>query len=273
MHCTREESGKETLWSQTLKNWRRWTHQNSHRKAQCKGSVNADESSSRIWNSQNLGRRSTSETIHFNQGSSWTRRGTRSFSRRIRRTLFSTSLFKMNQHGMMRKLKNDFWSITGRFQLPPSRGIQSQTVHAERRINSCSAEVHRRDQGITCASLSLDVLLEKNRLMTHWNLDGERELSNAWTRCTRFNLLNGRPTWRMARRVGSPRHVRNKRRRTREGPEPDVCANTLVAGWHTQGKGELTSFRSAVKSAWFSHVVRGRQSSPIPAQASRWRWL
>ena len=26
MHCTWEDSGKETLWSQTLKNWRRWTH-------------------------------------------------------------------------------------------------------------------------------------------------------------------------------------------------------------------------------------------------------
>ena len=26
---TREESGKETFWSQTLKNWTRWTHQNS----------------------------------------------------------------------------------------------------------------------------------------------------------------------------------------------------------------------------------------------------
>ena len=29
MHETRGESGKETLWSRTLKNWRRWTHQNS----------------------------------------------------------------------------------------------------------------------------------------------------------------------------------------------------------------------------------------------------
>ena len=28
MHCTREESGKETLWSQTMKKWRRWTHLN-----------------------------------------------------------------------------------------------------------------------------------------------------------------------------------------------------------------------------------------------------
>ena len=29
MHYARGESGKETLWSQTLKSWRRWTHQNS----------------------------------------------------------------------------------------------------------------------------------------------------------------------------------------------------------------------------------------------------
>ena len=43
----------------------------------------------RRWNSQNPWRRSTSETIHLNQGSSWTMRGTRSFSRRTRRTLFS----------------------------------------------------------------------------------------------------------------------------------------------------------------------------------------
>ena len=29
MHFSRRESGKETLWSQTLKNWWRWTQQNS----------------------------------------------------------------------------------------------------------------------------------------------------------------------------------------------------------------------------------------------------
>ena len=32
MHFSRCESGKETLWSQTLKNWKRWTHLNSTRK-------------------------------------------------------------------------------------------------------------------------------------------------------------------------------------------------------------------------------------------------
>ena len=47
--------------------------------------------------------------------------------------------------------KNDFWSITGDFILPPSRGTQSQTVHAERRIisYSYSDEVHRRYQNNT----------------------------------------------------------------------------------------------------------------------------
>ena len=32
IRCTREESGKETSWSPTLMNWRRWTHLESMRK-------------------------------------------------------------------------------------------------------------------------------------------------------------------------------------------------------------------------------------------------
>ena len=45
---------------------------------------------------------------------------------------------------------------------------------------------------------SLDVLLEK-QIEDHWNADGEREPSDAWTGFTRFILLNERPpegyTW------------------------------------------------------------------------------
>ena len=44
----------------------------------------------------------------------------------------------------------------------------------------------------------LDVLLEKN-IEDYWNVDGERELSDAWRGFTRFVLLNERPpegyTW------------------------------------------------------------------------------
>ena len=81
----------------------------------------------------------------------------------------------------------------------------------------------------------------------------------------------------------SPRHVRNRRRRTRKGPEPACVRARLLGGWHTQGvKGELTSCRGTVQSAWSGtssetegrpgcphgcgRHVRGRQSSSIPAQ-------
>ena len=88
---------------------------------------------------------------------------------------------------------------------------------------------------------------------------------------------------------GVPRHAKNRRRRARQRPEPACVQTPLIAGWHTQGeKGELTSCRGTVQSAWQrppvgrtrgkarlparvsgDHVVRGRRSSPIPAQASR----
>ena len=77
---TWEESGKETLWSQTLRNWHRWPHLKSTRKDAV---LPPNHIPSRRWNSQNLWRRSTSENIHLNQGSSRTMRGTRSSSRRI----------------------------------------------------------------------------------------------------------------------------------------------------------------------------------------------
>ena len=43
---------------------------------------------------------------------------------------------------------------------------------------------------------SLDVLLEKP-IDDHWNVDGERELSDAWTGFTRFDLQKGKAIWRM----------------------------------------------------------------------------
>ena len=52
--------------------------------------------------------------------------------------------------------------------------------------------------------------------------------------------------------VDSPRHVQDRRRRAREGPELACVQETpLVHGWHTQGrKDELTSCRGTVQSAW-----------------------
>ena len=51
----------------------------------------------------------------------------------------------------------------------------------------------------------------------------------------------------MARGMGSPRQVSNRRRRTREGPEPACVLSPLLPGWHMQGgKDELTSCRGTV---------------------------
>ena len=93
-------------------------------------------------------------------------------------------------------------------------------------------------------------------------------------------------------RWGPQRRATNRWRRTRKGPEL-ACVQSLFfslfSGWHTQGgKDELTSCRGTVQSAWQKppvsrkggraglptrvsgrHVVRGRQSSPFPAHASR----
>ena len=95
---------------------------------------------------------------------------------------------------MMRKLE----MITGPFQaiyFPSSRGTQSQTVRAERRIISHSAAVHRRYQKyryvVGCNA--------GENIEDYWNVDGDRELSDAWIGCTRFILFNERPpdgyTW------------------------------------------------------------------------------
>ena len=41
MHCLREEFWKEIFWSQTLRNWRIWTHQKSILEDQCRRSIDA----------------------------------------------------------------------------------------------------------------------------------------------------------------------------------------------------------------------------------------
>ena len=107
MCCMQEESGKETLWSQTLKNWRRWTHRNStlvgsiQRKCERRKQKKISYSLQKM-DSQNFSwERTASEKIHFNPGTSRTRRRTRNFFSKITRiawrwrqiSFFVTTLF------------------------------------------------------------------------------------------------------------------------------------------------------------------------------------
>ena len=80
--------------------------------------------------------------------------------------------------------KQRFLVHFGEVHLSPSRGTQSQSVHAERRIISYSTEVHRRYQNSTYVTGCITD--------DHWKVDGERELSDAWTGFTRFISLNER---------------------------------------------------------------------------------
>ena len=198
MRYTRGESGNETYWSRTLKNWSRWTHL----KFTPEGSMQRKcwrrwkwqfHIPCRRWNSQNFWLGSASDTIHLDPGSPSPRR-TRSSSRRIRRTLFSnTSSSGLNT----RWCGSQKWFLVhdGRFHLTISRGTQSQTVRAERRIISYSAEIYRRYQKHTYITWCN----AGENIDDYWNGDGERELPDKWTGFTRFTILKEKPpdgyTW------------------------------------------------------------------------------
>ena len=85
--------------------------------------------------------------------------------------------------------RNDFWSISGNF---------IYRHHVEPRVKLYvpteeSFPIPQKYIDVTrTTDTSLDVMLEKN-IDDYWNVDGERELSDAWTGFTRFNILNEKP--------------------------------------------------------------------------------
>ena len=91
--------------------------------------------------------------------------------------------------------RNDFWTITGGFfyrhHVVPRVKLympKEETFPLPLKYIDVTRTTHT----------SLDELLEKH-LEGYWNVDGEKELSDAWTGLTRFILLNERPpdgyTW------------------------------------------------------------------------------
>ena len=98
-------------------------------------------------------------------------------------------IFKKTQPVMMRKRK----MTSGR---PQQNSFIVITVYRE---SNCTFPLPMKYIDVTRTThTSLDVLMEK-LIEDYWNVDGERELSDAWTSFTRFILLNERPpdgcTW------------------------------------------------------------------------------
>ena len=85
--------------------------------------------------------------------------------------------------------KNDFWSITGDFiyrhHVEPRIKLympREESFHIPLRYIDVTRTTHT----------SLDVLMEKH-IEDCWNVDADREISDAWTGFTRFISLNERP--------------------------------------------------------------------------------
>ena len=97
---------------------------------------------------------------------------------------------------------NDFWSMSGSF-------IYRHHVEPRVKLHVPKEEsflIPLKYIDVTrTTDTSLDVMLEKN-IEVHWNVDGDRELSDAWTAITRFTVLSEKPPdghtwsgWRLSR--------------------------------------------------------------------------
>ena len=122
--------------------------------------------------------------------------------------------------------KSDFWSISGDFiyrhHVEPRVKLYVQTEE------SFPTPMKYIDVTRT-TDTHLDVMLEKH-IEDHWNVDGERELSDAWTGFTRFTSLNERPLTVYGQKCGNMRvthrNAKNSKRglpRNRSSTIPEDC--------------------------------------------------
>ena len=70
----------------------------------------------------------------------------------------------------------------------------------------------------------------------------------------------------MARGMGSPRHVDNRRRRTREGPNLRVCEHLCSVGWRMQVG--MMKHPAVVPSSWHGKNLQlvARRRTGLPAR-------
>ena len=145
--CTRCEFGRVTYWFQTLRSWKRWTHQksalkDSMRRKKYFPKKMENSFSSRRWTNQTSWRRWGTENTHLDTGTPNSRGKSNGFSWRIRRVSSTTS----------RVISGCWWSDkwflvqVRKLHIPPSRWTKSQTLLAERRIIPYSIEIHWRIQ-------------------------------------------------------------------------------------------------------------------------------
>ena len=98
-----------------------------------------------------------------------------------------------------------------------------------------------------------------------------QDLMNSMNDSGDFQEVESNYTGRWPGRWEFPRQVKNRRRRTREGPEPACVQTPFHSGmWHMQGeKVELTSCRGTAQSAWQKPPERRKGGrAGLPARES-----
>ena len=144
MYYARGESGKETSWSQTLRNWEKMDASEIHGRRLNTKEVLTPKSGEnfdlpdRRWNSQIIPRRSGSEEIHRNPEQPRSRRRTRKSFRRIRRVSSTTSRLISQVMVKQEMISGPFQGTT----FTVITFLPSLTVRAERRIIPNSTAIH-----------------------------------------------------------------------------------------------------------------------------------
>ena len=147
-HCTREEFGRVTWWLQTLRSWKRWTHQKStlkdsmQRKWYFPKKMENSYFQPQMDEINFLEETSGTENIHLDTESLNSRRTSHWFSWRIRRVSSTTSRLTSGCRWSRKWFVDHFRKL----RVPPSRRTQSQILLAERRIIPYSTEIHWRLQ-------------------------------------------------------------------------------------------------------------------------------
>ena len=138
-------------------------------------------------NSQSFWRRSRSENIHLNPQQPGPRRRTRKSSRRIRRVFFSLRQDSLHSDG---EARNYFWSISGNY-------IYRHHVESRVKLHVPTEEsslIPLKDIDVTRTTDTTSDVMSEKHIEDYWNVDGDRDLSDAWTGFTRFTIIGRKTT-------------------------------------------------------------------------------
>ena len=185
------EFGRVTYWLQTLRSWKRWTHQKSTlKKTQCKGSI----ISQRKWK---IHFPAADGRIKFIGGDQELRTSTLIREHPIRGE--SPRDFLGESEGSLAPPQdsfpdageaiNDFWSMSGNFKY--RHHVEPRIKLYSPREESFSTPLKYID-ALRTTRTNLDVMQER-RIDDYWNIDGSRDLSDSWTGFTQFTPLEEKP--------------------------------------------------------------------------------